>query len=406
MLLVSRREMDGRILSMKLPTRKEGIPHQVWLLGFVSFFNDIASEMLYPILPIFITQILGAPVAVVGVIEGFAEGFASLFKAIFGNLSDRMGRRKPFVVAGYASSAFSKAIIAVSTVWPGVFLGRLVDRLGKGLRTGARDSMLLSASTPENRGVIFGIHRSLDSAGAVLGPLLALLLLRVVSSIRSILWIAAIPAFFSLFLFPFVKEVRQKPDPSIPILRLTTKGFSKEFRLLLIALGVFSLGNSTDAFLILRAQGLGMSLTLIVLAYVLYNVLYMALSTPAGWVSDRIGSKRVMIAGILLYALVYFGFAFDTGASYVWLLFAVYGCYIALTDGVSKALASQFIDPAQSASAYGLMQMVTGLGALAASLIGGELWSLFSPQATFLFAATCAVLSLFVFAVLPAHVRE
>ncbi len=391
---------------MKPPTRKEGISFQVWLLGFVSFFNDIASEMLYPILPIFITQVLGAPVAVVGVIEGFAEGFASLFKAFFGRLSDRIGRRKPFVVWGYASSAFSKVIIALSASWPGIFLGRMVDRLGKGLRTGARDAMLLSASTPENRGMVFGLHRSMDSAGAVLGPLVALLLLQLTPNMRSILWIAAIPALFSLLLFPFVKEVRQKPQPATPIFSFSLQEFSGEFRLLLLALGVFSLGNSTDAFLILRAKGLGMTLTFVVLAYVLYNVLYMALSAPAGWVSDRIGSKRVMIAGIFLYALVYIGFAFDTQASYIWLLFAVYGAYIALTDGVSKALASHFISPDQSASAYGLVQMVMGLGALAASLIGGELWSLFSPRATFFFAAGCAILSLFFFAFLPAQGRK
>ena len=386
---------------------KAPIPKQVWLLGFVSFFNDISSEMLYPILPIFLTQVLGAPVAVVGLIEGVAEGASSFFKAAFGGLSDRVGLRKPFVVCGYASSAVSKMIIAASNIWGVVFLGRIVDRFGKGLRTCARDAMLLSASNEKNRGLVFGLHRSMDSAGAVLGPLIALLLLQAFGNdhLRTILWFAAIPAVFSLFLFPFVREVRQPPQPKAPVLLVSLKGFSGEFKWFLLALAVFSIGNSTDAFLILRAKGLGMSLTLVVLAYVLYNVLYTVLSAPAGWVSDRIGAKWVMITGILLYVLVYFGFAWDTEAGLIWPLFAVYGCYIALTDGVSKALAGLYITKEQSGTAYGLVQMVTGFGALVASLIGGGLWTLFSPQITFLFAAGCALVSIAFFVFLPSHRR-
>lgn len=388
-----------------LPRKRGSIPGQVWLLGFVSFFNDISSEMLYPVLPIFLTQILGAPVAVVGLIEGCAEGIASIFKGVFGRLSDKTGKRKTFVVAGYANSAVSKVIIALSAAWPLAFLGRTLDRFGKGMRTGARDALLLEAADERNRGLVFGLHRSLDSAGAVLGPLLAILLLNAHWTIRSILWAATLPAIGSIFLFFFICEAHAKPQPSVRLFHFSLAEFSREFRLLLLALGLFSLGNSSDTFLILRAKGLGMTLTAVILAYVLYNVFYTLLSTPAGSVSDRLGAKRVMIIGIVLYALVYLGFALSARTAFVWPLFIVYGGYIALTDGVSKALAGQYITRERSAAAYGIMQMVTGLGTLFASVIGGVLWSALSPRATFLFAAVCAILSLFVFASLPSGDR-
>lgn len=383
---------------------RPGIPRQVWILGFVSFLNDIASEMLYPVLPTFLTQILGASPAVVGLIEGFAEGSAAVFKGIFGRLSDRLGRRKPFVVAGYSCSALSKLVIALSTVWPLVLAGRILDRFGKGVRTGARDAMLVDASTDRNRGLVFGIHRSLDSAGAVIGPLVAVAMLHFGHSIRSILWIAAVPAILSILLFAFVRETKRQPQAE-PVLRPTLRGSSAEFRWLLAGLLIFSLGNSSDAFLLLRAKSLGMSLAMIILVYVLYNVVYTALSTPAGGISDRLGAKRVMIVGILIFALVYLGFAFNTQAAYLWPLFAVYGAYIALTDGVSKALASQFIDKSHAAGALGAMQMLTGLATLLASLVGGALWSLVGPEATFFFGVVCALLSLAFFLRLPDDAR-
>lgn len=381
--------------------RRVTIPKQVWVLGFVSFFNDIASEMLYPVLPIFLTQILGAPVAVVGLIEGIAEGSAAIFKGIFGRLSDRLGKRKIFVIAGYSSSAASKVIIALSTIWPFVLLGRILDRFGKGLRTGARDAMLLKSATDKNRGQIFGLHRAMDSAGAVLGPLVAIALLHIGHDIRFILWIATVPALLSLFLFFFVREAKEKPQPSMQIFQVSLRGFTPEFRLLLAALALFSLGNSSDAFLILRAKSLGMSLSFVILAYVLYNIIYTLFSVPAGTISDRIGPKKVMITGVLIYALVYLGFALTKTSSFIWPLFIVYGSYIALTDGVSKALASQLIDKSQAATAFGTMHMIIGLMTLCASVIGGLLWSMISPEATFLFAAGCAFLSLILFVKLP-----
>ncbi len=377
------------------------IPRQVWLLGFVSFFNDIASEMLYPILPIFLTQILGAPVAIVGLIEGIAEGSASIFKGIFGRLSDKLGIRKSFVVAGYSSSAISKIIIALSGTWPLVLLGRTVDRFGKGLRTGARDAMLLDASNENNRGLVFGLHRAMDSAGAVFGPLIAVLLLHSGYDIRFVLWIAAIPALGSIFLFLLIKEKHRVPQASTTVFNFSFDGFTGKFQFLLAGLFIFSLGNSSDAFLILKAKNLGMSLITVTLAYVVYNAVYSLLSVPAGQVSDRLGAKKVMLLGIMIYILVYLGFAFTTNSLAIWPLFAIYGGYIALTDGISKALASDFIAKEKAAGAYGTMQMLMGIATFFASLIGGLLWSSIGSSATFLFAALCALVSIIFFALLP-----
>jgi MFS family permease len=223
------------------------IPAVVWLLSFVSLLNDTASEMLYPVMPIFITQILGAPVFVVGIIEGIAEGSASLFKTFFGFWSDEIQRRKPFVIGGYAASAVSKIIIALSYSWPWVLIGRIVDRMGKGARTGARDALLLEATDKTDKGFIFGFHRAMDTTGAVIGPTIALILLFLFhNNIRLILFVAVIPAFLSLVLFIWVKEARKKLQTSKIKLSLSIKSFPPQLKMLLFGLCVFSLGNSSD----------------------------------------------------------------------------------------------------------------------------------------------------------------
>lgn len=376
------------------------IPGSVYILGAVSFFNDVASEMLYPIMPIFLTQVLGAPVAVVGLIEGVAEGSAAVFKTIFGRWSDRLGKRKPFVLSGYSASAISKLIIAVSNVWAVVFVGRVIDKFGKGLRTGARDALLLDASHEKNRGLIFGFHRAMDSAGAVVGPLIALLLLQLFNNnIRTILYIAVVPSLVGLLLVAFVRETKKPAETihtvSLPKLRFRT--LPRELKIFLLSYGIFSLGNSSDSFLILRSKNLGLSLSLVILAYVIYNAVYSLASTPAGILSDKIGPKRVFIAGLIIYVLVYAGFAFNSSTTGIWPLFAVYGLYIALTDGVSKALVGQYVDPKEAGGIYGLLQTITGIGILLASVIGGILWTVIGSGATFAFGAIFAVLALLVF---------
>lgn len=393
---------------MEKPSDKKirKIPGQVYLLGLVSMFNDVASEMLYPIMPIFITQVLGAPVFVVGIIEGVAEGTSSLFKTLFGYLSDRFQKRKIFVVLGYGASAVAKLIIVVSSSWPVVFAGRFTDRLGKGVRTGARDAMLLENTNQNNKGLIFGLHRSFDSAGAVIGPLIALLLIQFINNdLRLILYIAAVPSFLGLLFFFFIKDAKKKIETTKvkPGFLLSFKNLSPDFRFFLIVMAIFSLGNSSDSFLILRSQDLGLSIAAIIFIYVLYNFVYTFLSTPAGIVADKLGAKKVFLVGLIIYAAVYLGFAFNTNSLSIWFLFMVYGAYIALTDGVSKALVGSFISKEEGGTAFGVLQTVTSIFTLLASVVGGFLWSLVSPSSTFIFGAVCAILAfaLMLFGPLP-----
>jgi MFS family permease len=376
------------------------IPGSVYILGAVSFFNDVASEMLYPVMPIFLTQVLGAPVAVVGLIEGVAEGSAAVFKTVFGRWSDRLGKRKPFVFSGYSASAVSKIIIAFSNLWGVVFVGRVIDKFGKGLRTGARDALLLDASNEKNRGLVFGFHRAMDSAGAVVGPLIALLLLQLFNNnIRTILYIAVVPSLVGVMLVSFVRETKKpaKKVRAVSLPKLSFKTLPRELKIFLIAYGLFAFGNSSDSFLILRSKNLGLSLSLVVLAYVVYNVVYSLSSTPAGILSDKTSPKRVFVAGLIIYVLVYTGFAFNKSTAGIWVLFAVYGLYIALTDGVSKALIGQYISQEEAGGIYGLLQTITGIGILLASVIGGILWTVIGPWATFAFGAGFAIMALLVF---------
>lgn len=376
---------------------KKSVPANVWYLSFISLFTDISSEMLYPVIPIFITQVLGAPVVVLGVIEGIAEGSAALFKAIFGYWSDKVQRRKVFVFGGYTSSAIAKVIIAFSYSWPVVLIGRTLDRFGKGLRTGARDALLLEATDTKNKGFIFGFHRSMDSAGAVIGSSIALVILYFFHNIRSILMLAIIPAFLSLLFFFLVKDTKKKLLTNKVTLSLSINQFSGRYRLFLLGMTIFSLGNSSDTFLILRAQNLGLNVFLVIGAYVLYNLVYALSSTPAGKVADRIGAWKVFLMGIGVFILVYLGFTFQINQVVVFILFAVYGFYIALTDGIAKAIIGSLVERERAGTAYGVFYTTTSIATLFASIIGGFLWSAIHPNATFLFAVICAVLAFTIF---------
>ncbi len=383
------------------------LPGTVWMLGVVSFLNDVASEMLYPLLPIFITRVLGAPVAILGLIDGVAEGSSAVFKVLFGHWSDRIGKRKPFVFFGYVASTLSKVVVALSRTWGLVFVGRVLDRFGKGVRTGARDAMLLDESTSSNRGVIFGFQQTLDSAGAVVGPLIALVLLQVFSdSIRTILLIAVIPSIAGVLLAGFIREpapkvaatTSAKADARAALARLDVQSLPRELKVFLVVSGLFALGNSSDSFLILRSRSIGLSLSLVVLAYVAYNVVYSLASTPAGMLADRFGPRRVYATGMALYALVYLGFTLNHSVTGVWVLFVIYGLYIALTDSVSRALVGSFVvDRTQAAGIFGLLQTVLSIGLVVASIVGGILWSTIGSWATFAFATLCAVAALVLF---------
>ncbi|OGG02734.1 hypothetical protein A2W14_02290 [Candidatus Gottesmanbacteria bacterium RBG_16_37_8] len=376
------------------------IPKNVLVLGIVSLFNDIASEMIYPVVPIFLTAVLNVPVSIVGIIEGIAEATASLGKFIFGYLSDKAGKRKIFVEGGYGLSSLSKLLMALASSWIFVLLARFIDRLGKGLRTGARDALLLESAHKGNRGFIFGLHRSLDSAGAVIGPFLAFLLLYFFNdNLRLIFFLAFIPSVIGVFLLVFfVKEKRntENPGPRKNEIRLRFHDLNPSFKLFFIISLIFALGNSSDAFLILRAKNLGLLTQTAVLTYVLYNIFQTFFATPLGRLSDRVGAKKVYTAGLLIFSAVYFSFAVIKSSFWIWFLFPLYGLYIAATEGVSKAYISEFIDSSQSATYFGMYQTGIALCSFIASLVAGFLWNFISPASAFYYGSFMAFLA-FVF---------
>lgn len=375
---------------------KSKIPKNVIFLGLVSLFYDIASEMVYPILPIFLTSILGAPVSVVGLIEGTADATASLMRFFSGYISDKMQKRKIFVNIGYGFSSIAKFMIAAATSWHLVLFARFTDRFGKGLRNSARDSMLLESTNVENRGFIFGIHRALDSAGAVIGSLLAVLFLYLLKdNIRAILWIATVPSIIGLvILLFFVVEKKKVIQEKVKIkINLGWSQFDPRLKIFLLASAIFSLGNSADVFLILRGKQLGLSTILVTMAYVLYNIFASALATPAGKLVDKIGAKRVYLMGLAFFALVYFSFAIIRDSFWIWFLFPIYGFYIASTDGVSRAYVSEFTSEKTSGSYFGLYQTTIAICSFIASFIAGLMWTKISPQAPFYFATFMATAS-------------
>ncbi len=368
-----------------------GLSRNVILLGVVSFFADISSEMVYPIVPLFLTTTLGAPVIAVGVIEGIAESTASLLKFVFGWLSDRFRRRLPFTFAGYFLAALSKPGLAAAFAWPVVLFVRFADRSGKGIRTAPRDALIAASTDDASRGRAFGFHRALDTSGAIIGPLIALALLATLSdNYRWIFLLALIPGVLSLLALLLVKEVvNTSPREHLPPL-LAFRGYDRRFLHFVGVTLLFSIGNSSDAFLILRSRDLGLSATAVVFAYVLYNVAYAGLSLPAGIRSDRIGRRPVLVAGFVIFAFVYLGFAVATSGWMVWPLFLVYGSYIALTESVGKAYVADLVPDERRASAMGLYNASTGVMLLLSSIIGGALWEFFGPPATFLAGAASA----------------
>ncbi len=383
---------------------KKRIPFNVIVLSIVSLFNDIASEMIYPIVPIFLTTVLKTSVPVVGLIEGTAEATASITKYIFGSLSDYFQKRKIFVVSGYFFGAVSKVLIGLSYSWPLVLFARFIDRSGKGLRTAPRDSILLENTTLNNKGFIFGFHRALDSMGAVIGPLLGLFLLVVLKeNIRMVFFLAFIPAFIGiLLLLAFVKEKKKvvKPAEKTRLFSINWKTTIPQLKIFLIISFIFALGNSSDAFIILKAKSLGLTTTMVVLAYVLYNIFQTIFSTPAGNLADKIGARRVFNIGLLVFSVVYLFFGLIKNPAWFWILFPLYGIYIAFTDGVSKAYISEFITQKESGSYFGLHQTLMAVGNFLASFIGGVLWSKISPSATFFYGsltAGIAFITLFIF---------
>jgi MFS family permease len=377
-----------------------GITKNVVVISLVSFFNDIASEMIYPVVPIFLTTVLGAPVTVVGLIEGIAESTASILRVFSGWFSDKFQKRKPFMIAGYALSSLSKLVMAVSVHWSMILGGRFLDRFGKGVRTSARDALLAEGCDASCRGRVFGFHRAIDTLGALVGPLVALVLLQVFSrNLRSIFFLAIIPAVIGVVLLAvFVKDIRrQEVSQNTAPMRLRDMKLSKDFKIFLIVSAIFAIGNSSDAFLILRAQNLGLSLSLTIVVYTVFNAAYAITSFPAGILSDRIGQKKILLCGFVLFAIIYFLFGIVTRSGFLWALFPLYGLYMALTEGISKAYISHLVDKDYTGATYGVYQTLIGIMTFFSSLIAGFLWKYVNPGAPFIFGGIMAMIAFVIF---------
>ncbi|MDH4222269.1 MAG: MFS transporter [candidate division Zixibacteria bacterium] len=376
-----------------------GIKKNIFFLGLVSFLTDVSSDMIYPLLPVFLTDVLGASRVFVGLIEGIAESTASLLKIFSGWFSDKIGKRKPVVILGYSLSSLSKPLLAlVTSGWQVLFL-RFGDRVGKGLRTSPRDALIAESSSETKRGTSFGLHRAMDSAGAIFGPLLAFLLLPLLNeNYRHLFLLASIPAFFSvLVLFFWVREAKERKRAETS---QTKKAFAFDgkFKLFILVVAVFTLGNSSDAFLFLRANGLGIKLVFVPLLWGLFNLVYTLSSTPAGILSDRIGRRKVILMGFAIYGFSYFGFAFATSSIHIWLLFALYGLYYGLADGALRAFVADLVkEEDKRGTAYGFYHGAVGLCTLPASLILGYLWQTFSAGVAFSFGAVLAILAGMIF---------
>ena len=380
-----------------------GLSRSAVIIGLVSLLSDISSEMIYPILPLFLTETLRAPATVVGLIEGIAVGASTAIGGISGWLSDRLGRRKPVAFAGYALTAVTRPMIAAAQVWPVVLGARFAERFGKGIRNAPRDALLAESTPREYRGRAFGFERAMDSAGAVVGPLVALVLVGWAGlGARSIFLISGIPAGLAALLILTVRE--RGRDAAVPAsnLKFSLAGTTREYKRLLFVTAVFGLANSANAFLILRSEQLGLDRKWTILAYTLYNAIASLASMPAGAASDRFGRRNVLIVGFAIYAVSYAGFGAASAGWLVWPLFALYGLFPALTDGVGKAMAVDSAGTAGRATVIGIYSMVMGLTQIAASYIGGWLWDRVDSRATFYFGAALAgVAGLLVVFLLP-----
>ena len=364
----------------------------LWL-SVVSFLNDVASEMIYPLLPYFLTQTLRASAAFLGVVEGIAETTASLLKLFSGWFSDRIGRRKPLVFWGYGIAGVARPMIALATAPWQVLAIRFSDRVGKGIRTAPRDALLAASVEPALRGRAYGLHRAADHAGAVIGPLIAMgLLLLLPDRYRVVFALAAVPAILSVILLAvLVKE----EGPRKPVVKGETfEGFrdlgSRFYGYLLIVL-VFTLGNATDAFLLLRAQELGVTLAILPLLWAVLHVSKMLWNLAGGTFADRFGPRAAIVSGWAVYAATYAGFAYSSEAWQAWVLFIIYGVFFGLTEAPQKVLVAAVAPDRRRGAAFGAYHFSVGIAALPASVLFGVIWDRFGPRNAFLFGASLAI---------------
>jgi len=382
-----------------------GLSPNVIFIGFVSFLTDVSSELIFTLMPLFLANVLGTATVVIGLIEGVAESTASLLKLFSGWLSDRLGNRKYLSFFGYALSTLSKPFMLIAHAWGPIMAIRFADRVGKGIRAAPRDALVGDSVDENNRGKAYGFHKAMDTAGAALGLLLAagivFLLQRDVVNLQAdtyrwMIIIGIVPAFIALFFFIFIKEPPKKHVDAFDApatLSAKEKDLDKRFKIFMVIMFLFTLGNSSDAFIVLRAQSLGNSVLLISIMLILFNIVYALFSMPAGILSDRLGRRKVIIAGWIVYALVYLGLATADQDWIIWILYAFYGLYYGLTQGVYRALVCDLVPEERRGTAFGFYNGIVGITLLPASLIAGWLWQSISPAAPFYFGAALAGLS-------------
>ncbi len=382
-----------------------GLNPNIFFLGIVSFLTDVSTEMIFTLVPLFLSNVLGATTTIIGLIGGLSESADATFRIFSGWLSDRIGKRKFLAVAGYSISTVAKPFMYLASTW-GVVLGvRFSDRVGKGIRTAPRDALIADSVSAEERGRGFGLHRAMDTWGAVLGLGIAAIVIYLVQggglelglkAYRWLVLIGIVPAVLAVvILVRFIKERERKPlSPGTPRpgfnLAKLAAGFDTRFKVFLAVMALFTLGNSSDFFVVLRAQNLGSSVFHIALMLVLFNATYAAIALPAGRLSDRLGRRRVIAMGWGVYAMVYLGFALATNLWQVWLLFACYGIYYGVVEGVARAFVADLVPVEKRGTAYGLYHGVVGLTLIPASLIAGWMWQAYSPSAPFFFGAGLA----------------
>jgi len=387
--------------------RYRSLPRNVLAIGLVSLLNDASSEIIYPLLPVFLASTLGASAKAIGIIEGLAESVSSLLKLFAGYLSDRLGKRKALVVAGYSLASLVRPLLAFAQSWHHVLAIRMADRVGKGFRTAPRDAMIADTVQVEQRGIAFGFHRAMDHCGAVIGPLVGyLLVILFVANLKSpttseftrIFLVASIPALMAVLVAIFFMRESPVSRPKAEIPKLTLRGFDSNFKRFLVILALFTLSNSSDSFLILRAVDSGVSVAMVPLLWAAHHATKVLSSLFGGDLSDRLGRKRLIVSGWVLYAAVYAGFAFATHEASLWVLFLIYGIYFGLVEGAEKALVADLVRPEQRGTAYGLYNLAFGVTVFPASLLMGMIWDWKGPATAFLASAfvgaTSAVLLL------------
>lgn len=381
----------------------KNLPRNVWALSLVSLLNDTSSEIIYPLLPTFLALTLGASPLAIGAIEGIAETTASLLKLFSGYLSDRFNSRKLLVFIGYALASITRPFLAFVSNWEQVLLVRLTDRVGKGIRGAPRDALLAAEVPYEKRGLAFGFNRAADHLGAVFGPLIASILLWIyarnpneptVNEYQNVFLLASIPIVFGLFVIVFfVKEDSKEEIKQAAPIKFSLKEFDANFKRFLLVIALFTLSNSSDAFLLLRARDAGISPPLLPILWMVLHLSKFFSSLIGGSLSDKFGRKKLIFSGWILYALVYFGFAFVSEAWQAWTLFLIYGVYFGLTEGAEKALVADLVPADKRGTAFGLYNLAFGVTVFPASLLLGAIWNWFGAPAAFIFSAGLSILA-------------